>query len=283
MSSQLHRLCRIGVVAGLAMIAAMHLTAARSASPAASQPVAAPGKDTVLRVSRSAIGRTVRDHGFVSADRKVVRLAAFRGKPLIVNLIYTSCDHTCPLVVQTLARAVEVAQDALGEDSFHVVTIGFDARYDKPERMRSYARAQGIDLPNWQFLSAPSDTIDELVEDVGFIFYPSVRGFDHLAQTTIIDEDGVVYRQLYGAEFTPPGLVEPLKDLVFGRKVDFSSVSGLMNRIRLFCTIYDPTGDRYRFDYSVIIGAVIGAVSLIGIAVILIRAWRRTAPAQRKA
>lgn len=282
MQRQAHKKGRIAAVVS-ATAAALLLLGALAAPPIAAQVVTVHDEASALRVSQSAIGKPVRDHAFVNADRETITLDSFRGKPLIVNLIYTSCDHTCPLVVQTLARAVEVAQDAFGEDSFHVVTVGFDPRYDKPARMRSYARAQGIDLPNWQFLSATPATIDALVEDVGFVFYPSPRGFEHLAQTTILDDQGVVYRHLYGAEFTPPGLVEPMKDLIFGRKGNFTSISGLVNRVRLFCTIYDPSRDRYRFDYSVIVGAVIGFISLTGIAVVVVRAWRRTAPKQRRA
>ena len=279
---QTHRASHIAT-AGLAMVTALQLLGMLAAPRAMAQVVAVQDEAAALRVSQSSIGKPVRDHAFVNADREPVRLESFRGKPLIVNLIYTSCDHTCPLVVQTLARAVEVAQGTFGNDSFNVVTVGFDPRYDKPARMRSYARAQGIDLPNWQFLSATSVTIDALVEDVGFVFYPSPRGFEHLAQTTILDDQGVVYRHLYGAEFTPPGLVEPMKDLIFGRKGNFSSLSGLVNKVRLFCTIYDPSRDQYRFDYSVIIGTVIGFISLSGIAIFLIHAWRRTAPKQRRA
>lgn len=281
MFRQIHKAGRIAV-AGLAAVAAILFLGISAAAPVLGQVVAVQDEATALRVSRSAIGATVRDHEFMNADRKVVRLGSFRGKPMIVNLIYTSCDHTCPLVVQTLARAVEVAHDAFGTDSFQVVTVGFDTRNDTSERMRSYARAQGIDLPNWQFLSSTQATVDALVEDVGFVFYPSPRGFEHIAQTTILDENGVVYGHLYGGEFTPPALVEPLKDLIFGRKGNFSTISGLINKVRLFCTIYDPSQEQYRFDYSVIVGTVIGAASLTGIAIFLISAWRRLAPKQRR-
>ena len=61
----------------------------------------------------------------------------------MLNLVYTSCSSVCPTIVQTLDAAVEAAQKALGEDSFAVVTIGFDTTHDTPERMRAFARAQG--------------------------------------------------------------------------------------------------------------------------------------------
>lgn len=230
---------------------------------------------SALRYSQAAIGRRLGDHRFRDTRSEPVSLGDFRGRPLVVNLIYTSCYHTCPLIIQTLARSVDVARKALGADSFAVVTVGFDSRADTPSRMRAFGRSQGLDLANWRFLSADDATIDALTKDLGFVFYPSPRGFDHLAQTTIVDEDGVVYRQVYGASFEPPAIVEPLKALVFGRNGNLVSIDGLLNRIKLFCTIYDPTGERYRFDYSIFVGGTIGLGCLLLLAYVAIREWRR--------
>lgn len=238
---------------------------------------------SALRYSQAAIGRTLGDHTLRNTDSRAVSLRDFRGKPLVINLIYTSCYHTCPVIIQTLARSVDIARDALGAESFAVVTIGFDTQADTPSRMRAYGRSQGVDLSNWRFLSADDATIDALSKDLGFVFYPSPRGFDHLAQTTIVDEAGVVYRQVYGATFEPPAVVEPLKALVFGRKGNLVSIDGLLNRIKLFCTIYDPSGQRYRFDYGIFVGGTIGLLSLFLMAGVIIRERRRGRVARGKA
>lgn len=246
-----------------------------SMAVAATQAGVAMDEASALRISQAAIGRTLQDHVFTDTRKEVVRLAGLRGKPLVLNLVYTSCYHTCPLVVQSLARAADVARDALGPDSFNIVTIGFDTRADTPERMRDYARSQGIDLPNWRFVSADAKAIDALIADVGFVFYPSPRGFDHLAQTTIIDEKGVIYRQLYGSDFGPQALVEPMRAMAFGQTGSLLTVSGIVKRVRLFCTIYDVNSERYRFNYSIFVGGAIGGATLIALGIVLFRAWRR--------
>jgi protein SCO1/2 len=53
------------------------------------------------------------------------------------------------------------------------------------------------------------------------------------------------------------------------------SWDGIVNRVRLFCTIYDPTTGRYRFDYSIFISMVVGSLTLGTIAFVLVRAWLR--------
>jgi protein SCO1/2 len=232
-------------------------------------------KASALRYSQAAIGRQVGDYSFTNSLNRKVTLADYRGKPLVVSLIYTGCADICPVVSETLADAAEVARKAIGEDSFRVVTVGFDARHDTPARMRAFALSHGLAMANWEFLSTDGDTVDRLAEDIGFVFFPSPKGFDHMSQTTIIDPEGRVYRQIYGASFEPPLLVEPLKQLVFGRRIDMQSWDGIVNRVRLFCTIYDPTTGRYRFDYSIFISMVVGSLTLGTIAFVLVRAWLR--------
>jgi protein SCO1/2 len=91
-----------------------------------------------LAYSQAAIGRQVGDHRFLDATRAPVSLADFRGKPLVVNLVFTSCSTTCPVIVQSLHRSVRIANGALGPGAFNVVTIGFDTDRDTPEQMQAY-------------------------------------------------------------------------------------------------------------------------------------------------
>ena len=78
--------------------------------------------------------------------------------------------------------------------------------------------------------------------------------------------------------FEPPVIVEPLKDLVFGRYQPLASVQGIIDRIKLFCTVYDPNSGRYYFDYSLFAGIAIGLFCLGLILTVLIREWRRPPP-----
>lgn len=232
--------------------------------------------DAALKTSQAAVGRAVGDHAFTAIDGRPVRLADYRGKPLVVSLVYTSCADFCPTISKAVGDAVDAAVSAFGRDAFAVVTLGFDARADTPARMRAFARSHGLGAPNWSFLSADADTIVALSDDLGFTFFPSAKGFDHLAQTTLIDPEGRVYRQIYGTDFAPPSLVEPMKELIFKRRSELTSVEGLINRVRLFCTIYDPASGRYRFDYSLFITLIVGGLSLGAVGAVMVRAWWRS-------
>jgi len=228
-----------------------------------------------LAISQAAIGVTLGEYTFTDPSESMVTLQDFRGKPLVISLIFTSCYHTCPAITQGLKRAVDVARAALGRDQFTVLTIGFDTTADTPERMRLFAHEQGIDVAGWKSLSTDETTIKALARDLGFIYFPSPRGFDHLAQITIVDADGRVYRQIYGQDFVPPAIVEPLRELALGVTYNRSGVMNLLERVRLFCTVYDPASGRYRFDNSIIVAALSGILSLGAIAIFLFRQMRR--------
>jgi len=233
--------------------------------------------------SQAAIGNQVRPLLFRNRRGREVRLADFRGKPVIVNLVYTACTNSCSVIVEILHRSVVIAQDALGGDKFTVLTVGFDTRNDTPARMRAFATSRSIRLANWHFLSADQATIDRLANDLGFMYRASAGGFEHLAQTTIIDSKGKVYRQIYGGDFWPPAVVEPLKDLIYGRRGNLASVSGIINRIRLFCTVYSSGGERYRFDYGIFVALIVGFMCLGTVGFVLVRAGIRAFSSHRLA
>ena len=229
-----------------------------------------------LEISQAAISRELARLEFTNSFGQPVKLADYSGQPLLVSLIFTSCHHVCPALTRHLKTAVDAAREALGHDSFKVVTIGFDTPNDTPERMRDFARKQGINDPDWVFLSASAETMAELVENLGFIYFTTPRGFDHITQVTIVDRDGIIYQQVYGGAFELPWLVEPLKDLVFNRPQSAHSFfSGMVDRVKLFCTVYDPNTGRYRFDYSLFVQIAIGSFVILGVIIYLLVEIRR--------
>ena len=242
---------------------------------AAASPAQEYDKDSALTTSQAAIGTRLDNYRLRDAHGQAFDLEQLRGRPLVVSMIYTSCHHVCPMITRNLADTVDVAREALGDSSFSVVTIGFDWKNDSPERMRQFAAQQGVaDLQNWHFLATDATTIDALSENLGFLFYPSAKGFDHLTQTTVVDRNGVIYRQLYGVDIDTQVLVEPLKELVFDTPRSAGLIQHWVSTFKLFCTVYDPNSDRYRFDYSIFMTIAVGLLCLGAIATFIIREWR---------
>jgi protein SCO1/2 len=229
-----------------------------------------------LALSQAAMGQTVGDYDFLDGNGKQITLESMRGKPLLISLIYTSCYHICPTVTTNLAKIVDIARDALGDDSFSVLTVGFDTPNDTPDRMRLFAKQRNIDIDSWHFVSASAATMKELASDLGFSYFSTAKGFDHMIQATLVDAEGKIYRQIYGMAPEPPALVEPLKEILYGKQVAASPVEGWINNIKLFCTVYDPATGRYHFDYSLFIALGVGLLLLGGTAWFIVSAWRKS-------
>ena len=244
------------------------------ALPGVAAPVVAPTPEEALKISRAAEGSVLGEHRLTDQDGKPLDLSSFRGQPLVISMIYTSCYHTCPVMSQTVAKAIANARRSVGEGRFRVLSIGFDTAHDVPERLRYFARQQGIDLDGWTFATADAATVDALSRELGFTYYVSPRGFDHIAQTTIIDAQGKIYRQVYGETFELPLLVEPLRDLVLGRISSLGSWTGITNRVRIICTVYDPHSDAYRWDFGFFLEIGFGFLSIATIAYLLFKIIR---------
>jgi protein SCO1/2 len=142
--------------------------------------------------------------------------------------------------------------------------------------MREFATARGPFPPDWVFGAADAVTIRTLLTGLGFTYAPTPRGFDHMVQATIVDAKGVVYRQVYGQQFEPPQLVDPLKRLALGQRAREDTLEAMIEGVRLFCTVFDPKSGRYRFDWSIVLSFMIGVLCFTGVAVFLWRSWRRT-------
>jgi protein SCO1/2 len=248
-------------------------TAQAQSQPAEPPPANLDAKQ-VYEISQNAIGREVGAHVLLDKTGAPLGLVDLRGRPLVISLVYTSCSSICPVTTDHLHDAVTDARRILGEGSFAVLTFGFDASGDKPARLRAFAISHRLNrLDDWYLASADPNTTEALLRDLGFSWRDAAGGFDHPSQTTILDAEGRVYRQLYGEDFPLQVFMAPLKELVLGRTTVSIAPAELWNRLTFLCTVYNPLTRAYRFDYGLLFGIFFGAVSLILTGLVIVRLW----------
>lgn len=257
----------IGLISGLALAASIAAPALAADAPLDPQ--------RALAQSEAALGTLVGAHRLTDSQGQSFSLSDYRGRPLVISLIYTSCSTVCPTTTQHLLDAVAEARRSVGADRFAVLTVGFDARNDTPQRMAVFARQHSIPLATWRAASGDATTLAALMRDLGFSYQTAAGGFDHVTQTSIIDAEGRVHRNVYGDDFPLPVFIEPLKETVFGTATRALTVPALIDRLRFLCTVYDPSQGRYRTSYAIALGIGIGGLSLIIAGIIFGRAWTR--------
>lgn len=254
--------------AAFALLSALSMAPASAASPVLDY-------DAALAASRQAIGRATGNETLIDTEHRTVSLADYRGKPLVVQFVYTGCTQVCSTTTRVLAGAVRAAREAFGAGRFGIVTIGFNQPFDGPVAMAAFARQNGIRDPGWRFLSADAKTIQAVAHDFGFTYAATAKGMDHISQITVVDAQGAVYRQVYGDAFEARMLVAPLKELLTG-EAQAAGLAGVWDRVKLFCTVYDPNTGGYRVNYSLFIEIFAGASILAGIAAFLVAERRRS-------
>ncbi len=240
---------------------------------------------TAFERSQSAIGKPVGNFVLLDRQGKPVELSRYRGKPLLVNFIYTACFQVCPTTTRNLQKAVENTVSVLGADRFNIISIGFNQPFDSPQALKDFSVQYGISLPNWEFLSPSAAIVNELTGNFGFSYVATPAGFDHLNQVTLVDAEGKIFRQIYGEKFNASDLAEPLKAMIAGAAIppQVGTLKEIMERVRILCSVYDPVTGRYRTNYSIYF-MIAGFLTFTGFTIYLcINFWknrrRRPTPA----
>ena len=153
------------ILASVAMAHEGHAPTAPVAHPAP-QPMASGGgtqdaqtwfTDTVLKDQD---GRELRFYSDVLKDRVVM-----------LNVIFTHCNDACPLITRKL-REVRQAMGPELASQVTFVSISSDPLNDTPAALKAFARKQGVDGPNWLFLTGDKANVDQVLGRLGQ-FLPS--------------------------------------------------------------------------------------------------------------
>lgn len=228
-----------------------------------------------VRLGQAAVGRSVPDLMLLDREGRPVRLAGYRGKPLLVSFIYTGCFQVCPMQTRALHEAVQGLQRMLGPSQFNVVSIGFNQPFDTPDAMRSFARQHRIDAPNWEFLSPPRDAVPALTQAFGFSYVATPAGFDHVLGVTVVDAQGRIHAQVYGDKLRADQLGVPLRELLLDAPWPATStLAAVVERVRILCTVYDPDTGEYRYDWKLILELIGGLLFFGSAAIYLLLEWR---------
>jgi protein SCO1 len=244
-----------------------------------------PGLDqkTAIQASQAALGQSVGDYTLLDREGRPVRLASYRGKPLLVSFIYTGCFEVCPTTTRSLEEAVRALQGRFGTNQFNVVSIGFNQPADSPQALKAFAAQHRISQPNWDVLSPPAPIVEPLTRNFGFAYEATPAGFDHVLQVSLVDAKGVIVQQVYGDRLAVDALGEPMKQMLIGAPLPQGMrLDDIIDQVRLLCTVYDPKTGTYRVDYSLAIEFAGGMTFIIAMALYMFNEWRSRRKARRE-
>jgi protein SCO1/2 len=127
-------------------------------------------------------------------DGAEVRFDSWRGAPIVVTMIFTSCTSTCPLTIEKLRRVTETFEHEGRAATFVLVTL--DPSNDTPEQLRRFKASR--QLPGkWHLLRGSDEQTRELADLLQVHVLDDSHVF-HDARIVVFDRDGNIAGQLRG-------------------------------------------------------------------------------------
>ena len=167
--------------------------------------------------SRLAVIKNAPDFALRDQNEKLVRLADYRGKVVIVGFIFTTCNGSCPATTHRMAKVQqECARRPELAERVQFVSISLDPERDSPEALRGYMRLFDIkDKDNWSFLTGATKEVAPVIEAWGMWVKAAANGqLDHPSRVFLIDPRGRI-REIYNLDFfRPPWVLQDIIDLL---------------------------------------------------------------------
>jgi protein SCO1/2 len=109
-----------------------------------------------------------------------------KGKIVAIDLIYTTCEYSCPLETARMAQVQKKLGDRVGSDIFFY-SISIDPEHDTPEVLKAYMEKFHVG-PGWTFLTGRKEDIEFLSKRLGLYSDPSANQDGHLPHLLIGNE-----------------------------------------------------------------------------------------------
>jgi len=161
--------------AGLACV--LLATTAAIAAPAAQAPLP---KDSVYQLPARLTDQQGRQFDWSTR----------RGTPQVVAMFYTSCQFTCPLIVNS-GKAVEHALTPAQQRELGILLISMDPRRDTPAALKGVVKKRGLDTARWTLASPRPADVSGVAGVLGVRYRQLADGdFNHTSALLLLDREG---------------------------------------------------------------------------------------------
>ncbi len=146
-----------------------------------------------LAVERQA--RLLPDVRLRDQNGSIFSLSDYRGRPVLVDFIYTRCPTLCTERGDDFHRMMGVADGAGAQIDF--LSVSFDPENDDAEALRLYADRYGA-APRWR-IAAPTDarSLRRLLQSFDVVVLPDgMGGYIHDSVIYVVDAHGRLVRIL---------------------------------------------------------------------------------------
>ena len=201
-------------------VLARTLAAAALALPVLLAPGAeAPAHKSILKVEfaeRRELNVLIDDFALTDQNGGRVEFGKLRGKPLVINFMYTSCPDVCPLLTASLKILRDHMKPAEARD-IRFLSITTDPEVDTPKVLKAYSKRHEADASNWSWLSGEARELASVWQGFGVSVKRLAKGLiEHTTLTVVADAKGYMRFAYFGSAPDPEVLLKDLRVLMKG-------------------------------------------------------------------
>lgn len=124
-------------------------------------------------------------------------LGAWKGHPVLVSMIYTSCTAACPMIISEMS-AVEAALSPATRERMRYLLVSMDPERDTPAALADLAKRHNLD-DRWLLARTDEDGVRQISAVLGIRYRKLADGnYNHSAVLTLLDEQGVIAERIDG-------------------------------------------------------------------------------------
>ncbi len=141
---------------------------------------------------------------------KQISLAQFKGNPVILTFLYTSCPDQCPLTAEKLHSTVQM----LGQNAQHVsiIAVSTDPTRDTTVAAMRFSKTHNMQ-DYWHYLVGTRQSLGSVWASYHIFAQPQQQTVNHSLGIYLIDKQGRE-RTFMDSDFTPTQLAANLKVLL---------------------------------------------------------------------
>lgn len=139
-----------------------------------------------------------------------IALSQFKGKPVVLTFLYTSCPDQCPLTAEKLHTVMQ----SLGSDAqkVAVISVSTDPKHDTTAAALDFSRKHNMQ-DYWHYLTGTQTTLSPIWNAYNVYAQPQQQTVNHSLGLYVIDKQGNE-RVFMDNDFTPAQLTANLKALL---------------------------------------------------------------------
>ncbi len=176
----------------------------------------APAHKSILKVEfaeRRELNVLIDNFALTDQNGRRVEFRKLRGKPVVINFMYTSCPDVCPLLTASLKILRDHMKPAESRD-IRFLSVTADPEVDTPEVLKAYSKRHEADAPNWSWLTGEAGELAPVWQGFGVSVKRLARGLiEHTTLTVVADAEGFMRFAYFGSAPDPDVLLKDLRAL----------------------------------------------------------------------